>query len=117
MGYGDRREFVDAVAVEAICENLNTSGQPDPDLVIRTSGEQRLSGHRGPTGGVSRRRLLRALRDTVRHTRRSPTFRRPIEATGSTLPGWRLNRFSMHWLGASNSKDFMEISCTVIKPL
>lgn len=45
MGYGDRREFVDAVAVEAICENLNTSGQPDPDLVIRTSGEQRLSGH------------------------------------------------------------------------
>lgn len=63
MGYGDRREFVDAVAVEAICENLNISGQPDPDLVIRTSGEQRLSGHRGPTGGVSRRRLLRALRD------------------------------------------------------
>ena len=30
--------------MDAISENLYTSGQPDPDLVIRTSGEQRLSG-------------------------------------------------------------------------
>lgn len=36
--------LVDAVTVDAISENLYTSGQPDPDLVIRTSGEQRLSG-------------------------------------------------------------------------
>ncbi|MGK2882116.1 MAG: (2Z,6E)-farnesyl diphosphate synthase [Mycobacterium sp.] len=36
--------LVDAVTADAISENLYTSGQPDPDLVIRTSGEQRLSG-------------------------------------------------------------------------
>lgn len=29
---------------DSIAEHLHTSGQPDPDLVIRTSGERRLSG-------------------------------------------------------------------------
>ena len=65
VGYGGRREIADAVRsllaehaargasledlidsieVEHIAEHLYTRGQPDPDLVIRTSGEQRMSG-------------------------------------------------------------------------
>jgi|SRR5690625_406095 len=37
-------EAADAVSVEGIADHLYTKGQPDPDLVIRTSGEQRLGG-------------------------------------------------------------------------
>jgi short-chain Z-isoprenyl diphosphate synthase len=65
VGYGGRREIADAVRsllkehashggtleelaeiidVDHIAEHLYTKGQPDPDLVIRTSGEQRLGG-------------------------------------------------------------------------
>jgi short-chain Z-isoprenyl diphosphate synthase len=65
VGYGGRREIADAVRgllqehaangasleevatlldVEHIAEHLYTRGQPDPDLLIRTSGEQRLGG-------------------------------------------------------------------------
>jgi short-chain Z-isoprenyl diphosphate synthase len=64
VGYGGRREIADAMrsivkqhqvegggldalaeilTPELIGEHLYTQGQPDPDLVIRTSGEQRLS--------------------------------------------------------------------------
>ena len=42
---GDTLESVaDSLTVEDITEHLYTKGQPDPELVIRTSGEQRLSG-------------------------------------------------------------------------
>ncbi len=35
----------DAITEETIRDNLSTSGLPDPDLVIRTSGEQRISNY------------------------------------------------------------------------
>jgi short-chain Z-isoprenyl diphosphate synthase len=65
IGYGGRLEIVDAVkkylstaeanskdfksaidnlSAEEIAKHLYTAGQPDPELVIRTSGEQRLGG-------------------------------------------------------------------------
>lgn len=64
IGYGGRREIADAMrsivdthereggtldalaellTPELIGEHLYTGGQPDPDLIIRTSGEQRMS--------------------------------------------------------------------------
>lgn len=65
VGYGGRIEIADAMRsilkahadqgttieqlanvldADLISEHLYTSGQPDPDLIIRTSGEQRMSG-------------------------------------------------------------------------
>lgn len=38
---GDRRQVINESLVETF---LDTAGMPDPDLIIRTSGEQRLSG-------------------------------------------------------------------------
>ena len=64
VGYGGRREIADAMrsivrhhgrgggtiddladilTPEMIADHLYTQGQPDPDLIVRTSGEQRLS--------------------------------------------------------------------------
>ena len=104
VGYGGRREIVDAVKgflseaassgqslleasaaldAEAIGRHLYTAGQPDPDLLIRTSGEQRLGGFLLWQSALSEfyfceaywpefRRVdfLRALRDySLRHRR------------------------------------------------
>lgn len=65
IGYGGRHEIVDAVrhfiqdgiasgqspnqianalTIDEVSKHLYTAGMPDPELVIRTSGEQRLSG-------------------------------------------------------------------------
>lgn len=55
INYGGRQEIVDAfnkiiknapkkITEELISENIYTSGLPDPDFIIRTSGEHRLSG-------------------------------------------------------------------------
>ena len=38
------QQLADTLDVDQIESHLYTSGQPDPDLIIRTSGEQRLSG-------------------------------------------------------------------------
>ena len=102
--YGGRREIADAVRsllsehaglgtpiedlakvidVEHITEHLYTAGQPEPDLIIRTSGEQRLSGFllwqsahsefyfcEAYWPAFRRVDFLRALRDFARRQRR-----------------------------------------------
>ncbi|MGW4393991.1 polyprenyl diphosphate synthase [Amycolatopsis nivea] len=40
---GTLNELADTITMEDVSRHLYTAGQPDPDLVIRTSGEQRLS--------------------------------------------------------------------------
>lgn len=40
---GDLESFEKCLSADSLAKHLWTGGQPDPDLVIRTSGEQRLS--------------------------------------------------------------------------
>ncbi len=104
IGYGGRMEIADAVRaylreqagtgitiaelaetidVDDIAEHLYTAGQPDPELVIRTSGEQRIGGFlmwqsvhselyfcEAYWPGFRRVDFLRALRDFTRRERR-----------------------------------------------
>ena len=104
VGYGGRQEITDAVrgllreaaasgrsleelasslTSDDISRHLYTSGMPDPDLLIRTSGEQRLSGFMTWQSAYSEfyfcealwpdfRRVdfLRALRDYAQRQRR-----------------------------------------------
>ena len=104
IGYGGRREISDAMrsivqtheseggtldalaeilTPELIGEHLYTGGQPDPDLVIRTSGEQRISDFmiwqsahsefyfvEAPGPDLREVDFLRALRDYSRRHRR-----------------------------------------------
>lgn len=104
VAYGGRREVVDAVRAllqeherlgtpiaelaeqltdEHISAHLYTRGQPDPDLLIRTSGEQRLGGFLMWQSATSefwfcdaywpdfrKVDLLRALRDYAKRNRR-----------------------------------------------
>ncbi len=104
VGYGGRQELADAMKslllekgaegksiaeiaesldVAAIADHLYTKGQPDPDLLIRTSGEQRLSGfllwqsvysefyfHDAMWPSFRRVDFLRALRDYAARERR-----------------------------------------------
>ncbi|MDR2703706.1 MAG: di-trans,poly-cis-decaprenylcistransferase [Cellulomonadaceae bacterium] len=104
VGYGGRAEILDAVKaylnaeitkgatlfevaqkidVADIDKNLYTAGQPEPDLVIRTSGEQRIGGFLMWQGvnselyfceaywpGFRHVDFLRALRDYTKRTRR-----------------------------------------------
>ncbi|MDD3669537.1 MAG: polyprenyl diphosphate synthase [Alphaproteobacteria bacterium] len=43
MDIFDKQYLVSAIDEQRISDSLSTSGFPDPDLIIRTSGEQRLS--------------------------------------------------------------------------
>ena len=39
----DNKYSIDEISEEHVSENLFTANTPDPDLLIRTSGEQRIS--------------------------------------------------------------------------
>lgn len=88
VGYGGRHEIADAVrsvlmagvaaghsleqvaeefSVEHIAQHLYTKGQPDPDLVIRTSGEQRLGGFLMWQSAHSEFYFVEALGPDLRH--------------------------------------------------
>ena len=87
------RSWPRSLDVEHIAEHLYTKGQPDPDLVIRTSGEQRLSAScsgRARTVGVL---LLRGVLARLPHV----DFLRALRAYADARPPLRrLSRAPRH---------------------
>ena len=116
LNYGGRAEIVDAArrAIEAgvspssldetrFAEFLYTAGQPDPDLLIRTSGEMRISNFLlwqiayaeiwvTPTLWPDFRKieLLRAIRDFQKRDRRYGGVAGDAGASPADAPGRRL---------------------------
>src|SRR5262249_17429907 len=132
VGYGGRREIADAVRsllhdhatrgtsieelaelldVEHIADHLYTAGQPDPDLVIRTSGGQRLGGFLlwqsvhsefyfcdAYWPAFRRVDFLRALRSYAARHRRFGSWAAPGRWG---LPGFHPRLYRRNWMGGA----------------
>ena len=85
-GHRRSRSSPTILDVEHIAEHLYTKGQPDPDLVIRTSGEQRLGGFllwQSAQVGVLLLRGLLARLPPGRLPARHPRLRRSASAASA----------------------------------
>ena len=86
------RMTADAITPDLLTRNLDAPDVPDPDVIIRTSGEQRLSNFLAVAGGLQRTGLcadqlagLRPRRTRRRH-RRVPSARTPLRRPESPRP-------------------------------
>ena len=86
-------ELAEMLDVDHIAEHLYTKGQPDPDLVIRTSGEQRLSrlpavAERALGVLLLRRELARTSGGWTSCARCAATPTASVDSAASSLHGW-----------------------------